>query len=118
MSREERRKKYQKTEKEVIPIDPETGEQFTKNKWKKEKKKRAAAAKKEKKRLAALKRKEEQDKKNAAKKKQQEEEGETEEPELDEAEYYDARCKQVTGLIQTKNPYPYPHKFQVSHTHV
>lgn len=37
------------------------------------------------------------------------------EKDLDPREYYKIRCRQVEGLLQTSDPNPYPHKFQVNY---
>lgn len=39
-----------------------------------------------------------------------------EEENLDPSEYYENRCKVVKGLKENQERFPYPHKFQVSHS--
>eukprot|EP00466_Bigelowiella_natans_P000716 jgi/Bigna1/88184/estExt_fgenesh1_pg.C_290014 len=89
--------------KEEIPIDPETGKQYSKSKWKKIKKKRE---KEEKNKLKAA----EKAKREAAKpKKKKKDDDELES--LDPNQYYEIRTKKMEKL-KAEGFNAYPHKFE------
>eukprot|EP00825_Cyclidium_porcatum_P046870 TRINITY_DN7486_c0_g1_i1.p1 TRINITY_DN7486_c0_g1~~TRINITY_DN7486_c0_g1_i1.p1 ORF type:complete len:607 (-),score=172.29 TRINITY_DN7486_c0_g1_i1:384-2204(-) len=89
--------------------DEQTGEQkMSKNALKKKQKQEEIAKKKAEK---EAKKQEEQQNKPQQKKKEEKKE----EEELDPSKYYELRCKQIKTLMETKNPFPYPHKFNVQY---
>jgi len=94
-------KAHLRKEKEEIPIDPETGKQYSKSKWKKMKKQM------EKEKKAAAKAAAKKTEAKSSKKKDEEED----EANLDPNQYYEIRCKKMEKL-QAEGFNPYPHKFE------
>jgi lysyl-tRNA synthetase, class II len=87
-------------------LDDVTGEMVSKTELKKRKKAREREAEKAKKAAAAP------AKATAPKKKTS---TEADEKELTPSQYFEARCRQVLKLKETKKPDPYPHKFHVNY---
>jgi lysyl-tRNA synthetase, class II len=85
-----------------LHLDPVTGEHISKTELKKRQKQREKEAKKQEKAAAAP-------PKPAAAKKTS---AEDEEKELTPNQYFEIRSRAIQKLIETRDPYPYPHKFQ------
>ncbi|KAK9770938.1 putative Lysyl-tRNA synthetase [Seiridium cardinale] len=83
-----------------LHLDEVTGERISKSELKKRQKQRERDAKKAEK-AAAAPPKEKKEKSNA----------EAEESTLTPNQYFEIRSRAITKLIETKDPYPYPHKF-------
>lgn len=83
-------------------LDEVTGEMISKTELKKRQKQRERDAKKQAKAAAAPAQPVASKKKNA----------EDEEKDLTPNQYFEIRSRAITKLIESKDPYPYPHKFQ------
>ncbi|KAH6647504.1 lysyl-tRNA synthetase [Truncatella angustata] len=83
-----------------LHLDEVTGERISKTELKKRQKKREQEAKKAQKAAAA------------PPKEKKEKNAEQNEAELTPNQYFEIRSRAITKLIETKDPYPYPHKFQ------
>ncbi|ORY62616.1 uncharacterized protein BCR38DRAFT_243940 [Pseudomassariella vexata] len=88
-----------------LHLDEVTGERISKTELKKRQKQREKEAKKQEKAAAAP------PKPVAAKKTS----AEDEEKELTPNQYFEIRSRAITKLIETKEPYPYPHKFHANY---
>lgn len=86
-----------------LHLDPVTGEHISKTELKKRQKQREKEAKKQEKAAAAPPKPAAAAKKTSA---------EDEEKELTPNQYFEIRSRAITKLIESRDPYPYPHKFQ------
>lgn len=82
------------------------GQKISKNALKKKQKQEEIARKKAEKEA----KKQEEQAKQPEKKKE-----EVKDEDLDPSKYYELRCKQIRTLMTTKDPFPYPHKFNAQY---